>query len=91
MTREWATKTFKSGNSVALRLPKAMGLEDGEEVVIVDHGDGSFDIRRAGTEAQLLDTLFGSFSADFMATGRGDTDQEERPGDASGPEQSRRA
>ena len=33
------TKTFKSGNSVALRLPKGLGVEPGERVSIERNGD----------------------------------------------------
>ena len=28
------TKTFKSGNSVALRLPKALGIKEGTEMTV---------------------------------------------------------
>lgn len=33
------TKTFKSGNSVALRLPKALGVGPDERMVIEQNGD----------------------------------------------------
>ena len=32
MTKEIRAKTFKSGNSVALRLPKALGIKEGVEM-----------------------------------------------------------
>jgi antitoxin VapB len=32
MTKEVRTRTFKSGNSVAVRLPKTLGIEEGTEV-----------------------------------------------------------
>lgn len=32
------TKTFKSGNSVALRLPRALGIGPDEKMVIEQHG-----------------------------------------------------
>ncbi len=32
MTKEVRSKTFKSGNSVALRLPKALGIPEGVEM-----------------------------------------------------------
>lgn len=35
MTEEYRAKVFKSGNSVALRLPKALGLKEGEEMRIL--------------------------------------------------------
>jgi antitoxin VapB len=35
MAQEYRTKVFKSGNSNALRLPKSLGLADGDQVVLV--------------------------------------------------------
>lgn len=37
---EITTKAFKSGNSVALRLPKALGIKPGTEMRIRKEGDG---------------------------------------------------
>ncbi len=34
MGKEYRGKVFKSGNSVALRLPKALGIEEGTEMVL---------------------------------------------------------
>ena len=34
MTKEVRSRTFKSGNSVALRLPKALGIKEGEEMKV---------------------------------------------------------
>jgi antitoxin VapB len=39
MTQEIRAKTFKSGNSVALRLPKALGIKEGVEMKVrEEHG-----------------------------------------------------
>jgi antitoxin VapB len=35
------TKTFKSGNSVAVRLPKELGIAEGTELQIEETGSGS--------------------------------------------------
>lgn len=78
MAREWRTRTFKSGNSVAIRLPKAFGVAGGDEVTLVAHDDGTMSIWRTNDSAAMLDRLYGSFSAGFMADGRGDIDQPER-------------
>jgi antitoxin VapB len=39
MSREWTTKSFKSGNSVALRVPSSVGIAPGEEWRLVEDGD----------------------------------------------------
>ena len=41
MGEEYSAKVFKSGNSVALRLPKALGLKEGD-VMRVREERGSF-------------------------------------------------
>ena len=40
MGKEYKAKVFKSGNSLALRLPKELGLKEGSEMVLreVRHG-----------------------------------------------------
>ena len=78
------SRSFKSGNSVALRLPKSLGFKPGDEVIITDNGDGTFSIRRADEDAAVLDALYGAFSPGFMADGRGDIEQAERDWDEPG-------
>lgn len=46
MDEIYRTKTFKYGNGVAARLPKAFGFGVGVEVIIERHGD-CVVIRRA--------------------------------------------
>ncbi len=41
MAEEYKAKVFKSGNSVALRLPKALGIKEGTEMVLREQ-QGSF-------------------------------------------------
>jgi antitoxin VapB len=44
MGEEYKAKIFKSGNSLALRLPKALGLEEGAEMRLrEDHGKFTFE------------------------------------------------
>lgn len=39
MTTEYRAKTFKSGNSIALRLPKGLGIDEGIEMKVrEEHG-----------------------------------------------------
>lgn len=78
MTREWKAKTFKSGNSIALRLPKSLGFSDGEDVVIVPHGNGRFSFWKESASLHVLMNLYGSMSPGFMKHGRGDIEQEDR-------------
>ncbi len=40
MAEEYRAKIFKSGNSLALRLPKALGLKEGAEVVLREERTG---------------------------------------------------
>ncbi len=78
MGKELTAKSFKSGNSVALRLPKALGIEVGEDLVIAPHRDGSFSIWRKSDSKKVFMNLYGSMSAGFMADGRGDIEQDDR-------------
>lgn len=41
MSEEYKAKVFKSGNSVALRLPKALGIKEGTEMILREV-NGSF-------------------------------------------------
>ena len=77
MTQEYRAKVFKSGNSVALRLPKGLGLEEGDEMVIVPHASGKISIFKQSDSLDVLMGLYGAFSADFMADGRGDIEQQD--------------
>jgi antitoxin VapB len=80
--REWKTRTFKSGNSVALRLPKALGLAEGDEVVIVPHADGTYSFWKESDGLKVLMSLYGSMSPGFMKYGRGDIEQDDRAWDS---------
>ena len=77
MAREWKAKTFKSGNSVALRLPKALGFLEGEEIILSPHKDGSIGFWRSENSLDVLMSLYGAFSSGFMSEGRGDIEQED--------------
>lgn len=81
MGREWIAKGFKSGNSVALRLPKELGIVEGDEVRIVPHADGSFSFWRKQDSKKVFMALAGSMSPGFMKLGRGDIEQGPRAWD----------
>lgn len=78
MGKEVEAKVFKSGNSLALRLPKALGLKEGEEMVVLPHEDGSLSMWRKADAKAVFMSLAGSMSPGFMAEGRGDIEQEDR-------------
>lgn len=78
MGDEYRAKAFKSGNSVALRLPKALGVVEGDDMIIVPHAGGGFSLWREQEGAKVLDSLYGAFSSGFMSEGRGDTEQSDR-------------
>jgi len=54
-TKPLCTKVFKSGNSLALRLPKALGLEEGIEMELSNLSDGSYLIRRMDLPRRKID------------------------------------
>jgi len=81
MAKEWTTKAFKSGNSVALRLPKALGFVEGDDVVVVPHSDGTFSFWKESDGLKVLMSLYGSMSPGFMKGGRGDIEQDDREWD----------
>jgi antitoxin VapB len=55
MSEEFLGKTFKSGNSVALRLPKAMGFEEGIEVRMVKEDRMTFRIEPVDAPKRKID------------------------------------
>ena len=61
MTKEYRAKVFKSGNSVALRLPKALGLKAGEEMVVrEEHGKFAFEPAETKEDRIDLTGIWGS-------------------------------
>jgi antitoxin VapB len=46
MSQEYPSKTFQSGNSVALRLPKALGIRAGEAATIIQDESGNLVVKR---------------------------------------------
>ena len=52
---EYHGRTFKSGNSVALRLPKGMGIAEGVEVRMVKEASMSFRVEPVDTPRKTID------------------------------------
>ena len=60
MGNEYRAKVFKSGNSVALRLPKALGFQAGQEVRVHEEA-GKFSFESVNDEGRIdLTGLWGS-------------------------------
>ncbi len=55
MSDEYRAKVFKSGNSVALRLPKALGLTEGDEMRIVREDRATFKIEPIDKPKRKID------------------------------------
>lgn len=61
MSKEYRARVFKSGNSVALRLPKALGLTEGTEMIVREER-GKFSFQPAPIEGRKIDLtgIYGS-------------------------------
>jgi len=62
MSEEYRAKVFKSGNSVALRLPKALGLKEGDEMMIVREDKPGFKVEPIAAPKAKIDLtgIYGS-------------------------------
>ena len=77
-TARHRAKVFKSGNSLALRLPKALGLEAGMEMELSTLPDGSYTLRRIDLPRRKIDISgFAGKAPGIRLAPRGDF--EERP------------
>jgi antitoxin VapB len=75
---EYVGKTFKSGNSVALRLPKGLGLPEGTEVRILREGRMTFRVEPVEAPRRTIDISgFAGKLPGFKPAPR--EDYEERP------------
>ena len=73
------TRVFKSGNSLAVRIPKELGFVDGAQDVEVERVGNTLVLRRIEqkTLADLGD-IVAMFSPGFMADGREFHEEHER-------------
>jgi antitoxin VapB len=55
MSETYRTKVFKSGNSVAMRLPKGLGVVEGTEVNIVRESPTSFRFEPVDAPRKTID------------------------------------
>jgi antitoxin VapB len=54
MSEEYRAKVFKSGNSLALRLPKALGFREGADMTVREE-HGRYVVEPAAQEDEFLD------------------------------------
>lgn len=78
MGKEYPTRSFKSGNSVAIRIPKELGIEPGQEFLLVQHADRRITAIPADRNKEHFLTLAGAMSAGWMQDGRQKSDSEIR-------------
>lgn len=78
MGEEYSAKSFKSGNSVAIRMPAELGIEAGDEFRLVKHKDGSLTATPVSRLKEGFLALAGGMSPGWMAEGRSDSEQADR-------------
>ena len=65
------TRVFKSGNSLAIRIPKEMAIADVAEEVEIERIGNSLVVRPAHRRSLSgIPEIFSLFSPDFMSGGR---------------------
>ena len=73
------TRVFKSGNSLAVRIPKELGFVDSAQDIEVERVGNTLVLRLVGQETiGDLSAILAMFSPSFMAEGRESHEQRER-------------
>ena len=73
------TKVFKSGNSLAVRIPKELGFVDAAQDIEVERVGNTLVLRLVAHETLSdIGKIFSMFSPDFMAEGREFHEEHER-------------
>lgn len=72
------TRVFKSGNSQAVRIPAELAFERSDLDVEIERIGDELRIRPVARPLTGVLAKFARFSADFMAAGRDDHEQDER-------------
>jgi antitoxin VapB len=73
------TRVFKSGNSLAVRIPKELAFAAEVQDVEIERIGNTLVLRPAQSETLAdLSAIFASFPKDFMVRGRGFHEQTER-------------
>jgi antitoxin VapB len=73
------TKVFKSGNSLAIRIPKELAIADVAQEVEIERVGNTLVVRPVEQKTLAgLGEIFAMFSRDFMAEGREFHPEQER-------------
>jgi antitoxin VapB len=73
------TRVFKSGNSLAVRIPKEMAFPAAVQEIDIERVGNTLVLRPVESKTLAdLPAIFAMFSADFMAGGRDFHEQKER-------------
>lgn len=73
------TRIFKSGNSLAVRIPKELAFLDPSQDVEIERVGNTLVLRPLASQTLAdLPAILASFSPDFMAGGRDFNEQKER-------------
>jgi len=73
------TRVFKSGNSLAVRIPKELGFVDSAQDLEVERVGNTLVLRRVEQDTLAdIGEIFAMFSPGFMADGREFHDEQER-------------
>lgn len=73
------TRVFKSGNSLAVRIPKEFAIVDAAQEVEIERVGNTLVLRPLGQKTLAgIGDIFAMFSPDFMAAGRESEEEQER-------------
>ena len=86
------TRIFKSGNSLAVRIPKELGFVDAAQDVEVERVGNTLVLRLVKQETLAnIGNILAMFSPDFMAGGREFHEERERDWSGAAPDSARPA
>ena len=79
------TRVFKSGNSLAVRIPKELSIVEASQQVEIERVGNTLVVRPVTQQTLAgIGEVFAMFSPDFMAAGREFHAEQERDWSASG-------
>jgi len=84
MSEDYKAKVFKSGNSLALRLPKALGLQEGQEMILREER-GRFVFEPLATTRKIDVSKFAGKAPWLKEIGREDFEDSPRDWHLLGP------